>query len=104
MSVAETVYKDRDNAIDLILKADDVAVDLSSVTRMQIVDRDGGFTTIDSDTSADAFDWDTGTTGKVILILGDEEIPVGTYVVSLVVFDPTNTDGIVWGEFVLVVK
>ena len=58
-------------------------------------------TTIDSDPeeSPDAFDWDTGTTGKLILALGGETIAAGTYEkATLTVYDPTNADGIVWGQ------
>ena len=99
--LTEIVYLGHDNTVDLLLKADGEAVDLSSVTRMTL-DVDG--TTIDSDVSGDAFDWDTGTTGKVVLALGDEELSNGRYTARLVVYDPSNEDGIVWGDFKLVVK
>lgn len=97
----ETVYLGYDNTIDLILKADGVAVDLSSVTRITL-DFDG--TIVDSDVSADAFDWNTGTTGKISLSLGQETISVGTYNVQLVVYDPDNTHGVVWGRIRVVVQ
>jgi len=99
--ITEVCYIGHDNTIDLLLKADGAAVDLSSVTRMTLeVDS----TTIDSETSPDAFDWDTGTTGKVILALGDEELTAGRHTATLVVYDPTNADGIVWGKFILAVN
>lgn len=110
--ITETVYSSRGNKIDLLLKSDSsgsmAAQDLSSVTRMVLqvgtsVDPDSE-ATVDSDVDADAFDWDTGTTGKVILSLGDQEITAGTYLARLIVYDPTYTSGVVWDHFQLVVK
>ena len=97
----ENVYNGHDNTIDLLLKADGAAQDLSSVTRMTLeVDS----VTIDSAISGSAFDWDTGTTGKIILALGGESLTAGAYRATLTVYDPTNTDGIVWGTFKLIVR
>ena len=101
--ITEHVYLGHDNTIDLLLTADGAAVDLSAVTRMTLeLDAE---TIIDSDPeeSPDAFDWDTGTTGKLVLALGGETIEAGTYRTTLTVYDPTNADGIVWGQFNLVV-
>ena len=101
--ITEHVYLGHDNTIDLLLTADGAAVDLSAVTRMTL---ELDATVIDSDPeeSPDAFDWDTGTTGKLVLALGGETITAGTYEkATLTVYDPTNTDGIVWGQFNLVV-
>ena len=97
----ETVYLGYDNTVDLLLKADGEAQDLSSVTKMTLeVDE----TTIDSDTSPDAFDWAPGVTGKVILDLGAESLSEGTYRATLTVYDPTNANGIVWGTFKVIVR
>lgn len=90
----EVVYLGRDNTVDLLLKADGSAQDLSGVTRMVLV-------VGDAEIDSDAFDWDTGTTGKVVLALGDETISEGTYTAWLVVYDGSNPDGIVWGSFTL---
>ncbi len=60
-------------------------------------------TVIDSAVSASAFDWDTDPT-KLVLALGGESITAGTYKATLTVYDPDNTDGIVWGQFNLVVR
>ncbi len=107
MSVTEIVYLSRDNTVDLLLKTDGVAQDLSSVTRM-IVKQEDGTWAIDSQTYGSAFDWTPGVTGKLILdlaaALATENVSAGTNVVRLVVYDPTNTDGIVWDTFVLIVK
>jgi len=109
MSVKEIVYLSRDNTVDLLLKADGVAQNLSSVTRM-IVKQENDDWAIDSDVYSDAFDWAPGVTGKVILDLadamaaGNENVPAATYMVRLVVYDPTNTNGVVWSTFVIIVK
>jgi len=97
----EVVYNGHDNTIDLLLKADGEPVDLSSVTRMTLK---AGDVMVDSDTSPEAFDWDTGTTGKVILSLGDQGLAEGASRARLTVYDPYNPDGVVWGEFRLLVK
>lgn len=95
-ALRETVYLGRDNGIDLQLKADGAAVDLSSVTRMIL--RDSGCVwEVDSSTTPAAFDWSAGD-GAVSLILGDEPIPAGAYSCRLIVFDPTNVDGVVWDD------
>lgn len=103
MATVETVYIDRNNTIDLLLKADGAAQDLSPVTRMVLSDRAGIFT-IDSDQVAGAFDWNTGTTGKVIMALGDQGLAAGTYICNLILYDPTNSDGINWGRLVIKVE
>lgn len=104
MSVREIVYLGKDNTIDLLLKADGSAQDLSSVTRM-IVKQDDGDWEVDYNTYNSAFDWAPGTTGKVILdlaaALAAESVSADEYIVRLIVYDPPNTKGIVWDRFVL---
>jgi len=104
--ILEYVYNDRNNTIDLLLKADGVAVDLSSVTRMIIKDI-GGDWEVDENDSSGVFDRDTGVTGKVIIALGDQDITAGKYWVRLIVYDNVNTDGIVWedpnDQFIIIV-
>ena len=100
MATTETVYNGRDNTNDLLLLADGSAQDLGPVTRMVLSERSGLFS-IDSQSAPAAFDWSTGTTGKVILSLGDQAIAAGTHVCRLIVYDPTNPDGIVWGQVLL---
>lgn len=108
--MAEILYSDRDNSIDLLLKEDGAAQDLSSVSRMilslgtyvrDISDFSESYA-IDYNDYNDAFDWDTGTQGKVIISPGAAAaalgIPAGKYTGFLIVYDPTNTDGIVWDD------
>ena len=97
----EIVYDGHDNTIDLLLKADGVAQDLSSVTRMTL---EVGSSIVDSAVSGSAFDWAPGVTGKLILVLGDEGLTAGSYRATLTVYDSTNTDGIVWGTFKVIVR
>ena len=107
MPLRETVYLNRDNTVDLLLKADGAAQDLSSVTKMIIKEQAGSFN-IDSDTYGSAFDWNTGTTGKLVLDLAaalqTENVAAGTYATYLIVIDPTNSDGIIWDILTLEVK
>ena len=100
--ITEIVYEGHDNKINLLLKADGEAVDLSSVTKMELKLDD---ITISSQDYPSAFDWNSSsTTGEVILDLGDVGLEEGHYVAWLIVYDPTNTDGIVWDKFHLVVR
>lgn len=99
----EIVYLGHDNSIDLILKADDAAVDLASVTDMSLT---LGTTLIESDNGdSDPIRWaKVGyDTGEIRLFLGGETITAGNYQAPLVVYDPTNVDGVVWGLIPIVV-
>ena len=101
MRIIEQVYKGRNNTNDLRLKAGGVAVDLSSVTKMELV-CDG--LTISSTTTPGAFDWSVGG-GVVNLSLGSvESLSIGANVFSLIVYDPDNLSGIHWGELILDIK
>ena len=97
----EVTYLGHDNTIDLLLKADGVAQSLSGVTRMTL---EVGTVTVDSDVSGSAFDWAPGVTGKLILALGAEGLTEGTWQATLTVYDASNTNGIVWGTFNLIVE
>jgi len=101
------VYLDRDNTIKLRLTSDGAAVDLSSITKMELL---VGDTTISSVSSPDAFDWsdhgaDTDADDRqLVLALGDESIAAGSYDAALIVYDGDNPDGIVWGWIKLVFR
>jgi hypothetical protein len=99
-TITETVYLARDNTIDLLLKADGVITDLTPVTRIDLIDT-GCAWEVSSTTSPNAFDWSGGVSGVLILALGDEVIPAGSYRARVILYDATNTDGIVWGEIKL---
>jgi len=102
--ITEVFYIGHDNTIDLLLKADGEAQDLSEVTRMKLII---GSTEIDSASESNVFLWTgTGTTGKVIIDLKQYSgtLTAGAYMARLVVYDPGHPSGIVWGEFYLYVK
>ena len=97
----EYIYKSRDNTIELILKNNGAAVDLSGVTRMILELNDS--ISLDSDVigagDGNQFDWTEGS-GKLILRLGAETIAVGEYTAAkLFVYDADNTNGILWDTF-----
>jgi hypothetical protein len=99
----EFVYLGHDNSIDLILKADGTAVNLSSVTRMTLT---LGATLIDSDNGdTDPIRWakDGYVTGEVRFYLGDQSIAAGNYQAALIVYDAVNDDGIAWGTISITV-
>jgi len=108
-TVTETIYLTRNNANDLLLTSVDVdgvtsLADMRAVTKVEIVDSGCAFT-IASDTSAGAFSWSsTVADGKLQVKLGQEPIPPATYTCKLILYDPTNPDGIVWGELKLTFK
>lgn len=96
----EIVYLGRDNSIDLLLNADGVAVNLSSVTKMVLV-VDGSTQISSTNLGDDPIRWNQVgyDTGEVRLFLKDELITSGRHSSQLIVYDPTNTDGVVWGSF-----
>jgi len=100
----EIVYLGHDNRIDILLKADGSAVDLSSVTRMTLT---FGSVLIDSDNGdTDPIKWAKPgyETGEVRISLGSQSIAAGDYRAPLLVYDPTNPNGIVWGLLLIQVE
>ena len=95
--ITETVYLGHDNGIDLQLKADGVITNLEAITRVQIKDSTC-LLTIDSLISPGAFDWSVGN-GVLILKVGLEAVPPGTYTAYLIIYDISNPDGVVWDKF-----
>jgi len=104
--VVEYSYNNRNNTIDLLLKSDGTAQDLSAVSRMILKDVGGSWTVDHNVAPGDvAFDWSPtpAVTGKVIIALGAQSITAGKYRCRLVVYDPTNTSGIAWGNDPLII-
>jgi hypothetical protein len=99
----EFVYLGHDNSIDVILKSNSVAVDLASVTRITLT---LGAKLIDSDNGdEDPIRWiKVGyVTGEVRFFLGAQTIRPGNYRAPVVVYDPTNPNGIYWASIPLTV-
>lgn len=88
-------YKGYDNIETIQLLNAGSPVDLSSVTKISIKFKGVLY---DSTTYTSAFDWSAGT-GKVDIKLGSiSVIDIGTdHRAELVVVDPSNPNGIVWG-------
>lgn len=99
----EYVYKGHNNTIDKILKADGTAQDLIGVTQVTITI--GDFDTLSSvDKAAGVITWDQDgyDTGEIRIDLGAVAALTGSTEVLkavVVVYDPSNTDGIRWGSF-----
>ena len=75
-----------------------VAVDLSSVTKIEIMFNGKYF---DSDTYSSAFDW-SGGEGVIDFSLGAIDLPVGKdSTTELIVYDPINPNGYIWATFIM---
>ncbi len=104
----EKVFLGHTNTIDLILKSNNTAVDLSGVAKMSLTFNG---VTISATASTDAtsiIKWNqTGyATGEVRLNLGAQAtLSTGLYDVPLVVYESTSdTDGVMWGDIHILVK
>lgn len=97
----EKLYLGRDNTVDLVLKADGVAVDLAAVTSIKATFNQVEI--ISTDKAAGLIKWDQGgwDTGEIHLDCADDSDLKsqggGTWDVAIVVVDPSNTKGIDWG-------
>ena len=100
----EIVWLGHDNTIDLLLKADDVAQDLSAVTK--ITASFGSTLVTSTDKAAGLITWDQAgyDIGEIRMDIGGETITPGGYDVPIIVYDTSNTDGVVWGEVSTLVK
>lgn len=100
-SIEERVYLARNNAIDLELREDGVAVDLSAVTRVRLelfdqADADADPIVADSNDTPGILDLTDGASGMLRLVLGAVLSSAGSYRARLVLYDDVNTDGLVW--------
>ena len=107
----EVFYTGHDNTIDVQLRADGVAIEMDDVTKVQLVMSDT--LTISSDTDTGVFDWDEHKVAteaadrKMIIALNEKSgdpVSAGKYTAYLVIYDPTNTDGIRWDDIRILVK
>ncbi len=92
----EYVYLGRDNSIDLLLKADGVAVDLASVTKITASFKGTLVSSTTPTTGAIRWSGAGYDTGEIRLFLGAQTIPAGKYSVPIIVYDPANTSGVQW--------
>lgn len=102
--ITEVCYNGRSNAIDLLLQDDSsgtlAASDLSAVSRFLLI---VGSTTLDSAVNPAYFDASAGG-GVLSLKLGGAGLATGRYTATLVLYDATNTDGIEWSPFDIIVR
>ena len=100
----EVIFLGRDNSIDLILYSNGSAVDLSAVTDMKLAFYGTTVILASTNASTDAIRW-----AQSSFELGEIQIEAGgsslltplygkRYRCSLVVFDPSNSTGIVWDD------
>ena len=111
--IREDVYINRDNRIDLLLKADNqdgngkVAQDLSSILTVVLKDVSGTLADISSAEHSGVFDWSTPSqTGVMWLTLGAvfgaiEDFVAGDYIFELILYDDEYTNGIVFDRFAI---
>ena len=95
----EVVWLGHDNTIDLVLKADGVALTNDEMDAITKITASFGSVLLSSTNQAnDPIRWrQTGyDTGEIRISAGGESIASNTYDVYLVVYDATNTDGVVW--------
>ncbi len=98
MYADEIVYIGKDNSIVLSLMKDNVAITHTDITRCQAL---VGATLLDSNSTPALFN--LTQIDRITLKFGQAGLVAGRYPVTLTVFDAVNTNGIVWGEFPVVV-
>ena len=95
----ELIWIGRDNSIDLVLYSNSSAVDLAAVTEMRLSLKNSTIILTSTDSALGLIRWgSTGyATGEIRIVAGGSSvITPGRYTATLVVFDPSNSSGIVW--------
>ena len=99
----ELVWLGRDNSIDLLLYADSTVTDLSAVTEMRLALSGTTIIITSTDSTAGVIKWGESTyaTGEIRIAAGGSPqlttaMAGKKYMGTLVVFDPSNSTGIVW--------
>lgn len=93
-----TVFNSRDNAAKFTLTSDGQSIAHNSLTRVQIKI---GAILVDSNVMPALF---TLVADSISIKLGLAGIQAGRYAASIIAFDSTNTNGIVFGDFVAIFK
>ncbi len=101
----EIVYQGHSNSVDVILKSNGTAVDLSGTTAITLT---FGTVLISSTNNAtNHILWNQAgyDTGEVRLFLGeDTQINPGSYDAPLIIYNSTATAGCVWGKVGIIIK
>ena len=100
--VNEVIYLGRDNSVDLLLKADGVAEDLSTTTQIDAI-FDTSITVESTNAATGPIKWNQAgyETGEIRIDLTDSDesdITVGQYTVKIITYTAEHTDGLYWGE------
>lgn len=101
----QTVYIGRDNTIEMALLKDGASIDCTLLTRCMVLAEDkvlNTVTTLDSQTHPEWFD--RSNKDKLIMKFGQAGLAAGRYAATLIVYDAGRTNGIVWEDFVMLVK
>ena len=101
----DTIYLGHNNTVDLILKVDNAAYALTSVTRITATFGDNLVTSSDKANGAITWDQVGYDTGEIRIAAGFQSLTASRkpYSVPIVVYDASNTNGIVWGEYKILV-
>jgi len=83
MNISEIVYQGRNNTFSLTVKQDGVGVDWSAATNFEL---NVAGITVSSGISGDSL-------GEITFDIQSENIPIGTHVAELIVFDPSHPLG-----------
>lgn len=96
----ENIYIGRSNSIDFVLYADSTMADLSATTAISL--RVGDVIITSTDSTGGTIRWSGSGygTGEVRIFAGSTTLGLstGSFEAALVVFDPTNTDGVLWDD------
>jgi hypothetical protein len=103
--ITETFYRNRNNDNSLEILNNGSAMDISGLTRIQMI---FGDVTYDSAYHTTVFDWTTnGASGQLDITIdpNDPALPkAGTYKARLILYDATYPNGITWSHFHAIVE
>ena len=95
----EIIWLGRDNSVDLHLYSGTTAVDLTAVTEIRLSLGDVVVSSTDSTGGLITWGISTYATGEIRMALGgSSDLSTGRYTGRLVVFDPSNSSGLVWDD------
>ena len=97
LSNEEVIWLGHDNSIDLRLYSNSSEVELSAVTKISL--SIGSVVVTSTDAASGKIRWNQAgyEIGEIRIVAGsDSSLSTGRYDGSLVVYDPTNTLGVVW--------
>lgn len=95
----ELIWLGRDNTIDLLLYSNSSVVDLTAVTEMRLAFKNSTVVLTSTDSGSGLIQWGSTAfdTGEIRIVAGGSTLLVpGRYTGTLVVFDPSNSSGVVW--------